>query len=335
MLERLLPLIHQVDRAFSMAYVRLFGEDDTLLAFIFHGMVREKKEIDTRMVEPERIITHDEFRQFVEYFLAHEYTFVSPDQVQNGLEPGRKYGLVTFDDGYFNNSYVLPLLEEYRVPALFFISTDHVLQNKCFWWDVLFRESFRRGISVEAISREQEALKAKKNEEIEAYLHGLFGPSCLEPLGDVDRPFRPSELREFSERRYVYIGNHTCAHAVLTNYSLEEAESQIRNAQKFLEEITGKAPSAISYPDGAYSEEVIRICRRIGFKLGFTIEYGKNGLRRLADTQARMELRRVGFTENASILLQCQIFRSDVSLKYAGRNFLRKLMRNRSGRPGC
>ena len=41
--------------------------------------------------------------------------------------------MLTFDDGYYNNHLALPVLEEFDVPALFFISTNHVKQQKCFW----------------------------------------------------------------------------------------------------------------------------------------------------------------------------------------------------------
>ena len=55
----------------------------------------------------------------------------------------QKIAILTFDDGYFNNSLILPILEEFGVPALF-IATDNIRENKCFWWDVHYRERVRR-----------------------------------------------------------------------------------------------------------------------------------------------------------------------------------------------
>lgn len=45
---------------------------------------------------------------------------------------------ITFDDGYGDNYFVAkPLLEKYRCPATFFISTKYIEQQKMFWWDEL------------------------------------------------------------------------------------------------------------------------------------------------------------------------------------------------------
>jgi peptidoglycan/xylan/chitin deacetylase (PgdA/CDA1 family) len=46
--------------------------------------------------------------------------------------------VLTFDDGYADNFFIAkPLLEAYRLPATFFISTKHVGKEKEYWWDEL------------------------------------------------------------------------------------------------------------------------------------------------------------------------------------------------------
>src|SRR6185503_14729774 len=84
-------------------------------------------------------------RQLIEYYLDSGYRFIGPPDLLRGLDAGGKYAMLTFDDGYYNNVHALPILQEYRVPAVFFISTNHVRQNKCFWWDVLHRERMAQG----------------------------------------------------------------------------------------------------------------------------------------------------------------------------------------------
>jgi peptidoglycan/xylan/chitin deacetylase (PgdA/CDA1 family) len=45
---------------------------------------------------------------------------------------------ITFDDGYLNNlTKALPLLEQYDLPATFFIPTRNLLDGHPFWWDEL------------------------------------------------------------------------------------------------------------------------------------------------------------------------------------------------------
>src|SRR5260370_7609407 len=95
-----------------------------------------------------------------------------------------------------------------------------------------------------------------KPEEGECDFKKEFGKDGLRPVDDLDRPFTPSELREFAEHRLVSIGNHTKNHAILTNYSLAEAREQIQGAQDAIQEMTGKIPEMISYPNGNSSTQI-------------------------------------------------------------------------------
>jgi peptidoglycan/xylan/chitin deacetylase (PgdA/CDA1 family) len=80
-------------------------------------------DIDTYTVTPERL------EKQLKYF-SKKCELVSLDQLltilKNGI-PTKKYGLVTFDDGYQDNLLnALPILEKYKIPAAFFISAGLV-----------------------------------------------------------------------------------------------------------------------------------------------------------------------------------------------------------------
>ena len=301
-----------VDHIISKIYLSFFHEKNYLIIFFFHGLICNKEEFSLNVVDPQNVITIEQFRQFIEYYLEHNYTFISPYDILEGLNKNKKYVLITFDDGYYNNKNALPILKEYKVPALFFISTNHVRHKKCFWWDVLYRQRIKQSISLIDIYYEQELMKSKTNDEIEKFLINTFGEEALKPISDLDRPFTISELKDFSKEKYVFLGNHTSDHAILTNYSLEGIKFQILSAQNAIYEFTGITPVIISYPDGKYSDEVIRICKEIGLKLGTTIEYGKNKLPVKFKDNSIMLLKRLNL-EGKDILKSCNIFRSDVS----------------------
>lgn len=227
-----------IDQIVSQFFLKLFSEKPALMTFIFHGLFRDEKEIGLNTVDPQQGVTIDHFRQFVEYFLNHDYLFVSPEDILGGLNNNSKYVLITFDDGYYNNIQSLTVLNKYKIPAVFFISANNVKFNKCFWWDVLYRERIRLGVLSKDIVREREWLTSKTNKEIEKYLMNLFGENAFEPRSDIDRPFTPSELKNFSKEEYVFLGNHTCDHAVLTNYSPCGINSQIIDAQNTIYDMT-------------------------------------------------------------------------------------------------
>jgi len=312
--KNIISLAKLPDSIISKAYLKLFEEKNSLSVFLFHGLFRNEKEITLNLIDPQPWITVEQFRQFVEYYLDHDYTFVSPDDVLHGLKDDKKYVMITFDDGYFNNQYALPILKEYKIPAIFFISTSHVKHNKCFWWDVVYRERKKLGMSTKEITHEQNWLKTKTNKEIEKYLMETFGENVFKPRGDIDRPFTPSELKDFSKDNYVFLGNHTSDHAILTNYSPDEIRSQMLNAQNDIHNITGTTPIAISYPNGNYSDEIIRISKENGFKLGVTAEYRKNHLPIDCQATEHMRLGRFDLSGSDDVLAQCELFRSYVLL---------------------
>jgi peptidoglycan/xylan/chitin deacetylase (PgdA/CDA1 family) len=329
MKKYIISAINIADQIFCPVFLKFFKEKNSLIVFLFHTLFRNEEEISLNIIDPMQRITIQHFSHFVEYYLNHDYIFISPNDILNGLNTDKKYALITFDDGYFNNQRALPILKEYGIPALFFISTNYVKYNKCFWWDVLYRERIKQGRSVEEICWEQQQLKeSMTSEEIGKYIKGRFGEKTFEPIGDIDRPFTLPELKKFSKEKYVFLGNHTSDHAALTNYSSNGIKSQILDAQNTLYDITGTKPIAISYPYGkiSVSNEVIRISKEIGLRLIFT-GFKKNYLPLNFQSDGTMRLFRVPLQGNNELIKQCEVFRSDVSLYYITCNLLNLLKR--------
>jgi peptidoglycan/xylan/chitin deacetylase (PgdA/CDA1 family) len=314
MIVSLQRLVRTADCLIAGAYLRLFREGDGLLAFLFHSLFRDEREIALDQVDPLQHTTVAQFRTFVEYYLEHDYQFIGPDDLLGGLKPGGKYALISFDDGYFNNSLALPVLRDYRVPALFFISTDHVRESKCFWWDVLYRERLAQGATPAQVYGEGLRLKARTTEAIEAALRAEFGADAFRPRSDIDRPFRPDELRELAGMPLVHLGNHTANHAILTNYSAEQVRSQIARAQLSLTAMAGVLPCAIAYPNGAWSEQIERICAELDLKIGFTIRPSKNPMPIDPRSPSALRLGRFAPHHEMPIEVQCRTYRSDVLL---------------------
>src|SRR5687768_7492726 len=147
MVDVIRNLVHGADSFFARMYLAMFREKNAVMSFLFHSLFRNEAEIGRNVVDPLDRTTVDQFRRLVQYYVQHDYKFISPQDVVEGLDPSRKYAMLTFDDGYYNNRLAVPILEEFNVPAVFFISTNNVRDNKCFWWDVLYRERITQGAS--------------------------------------------------------------------------------------------------------------------------------------------------------------------------------------------
>ena len=144
MLGSVQRIIRKADAATANAYLSLFRERNAVMGFLFHSLFADDREASGNLIHPLQRTTVEQFRRFVEYYRAQEYRFITPADLLAGLAPDGKYVLITFDDGYFNNTRALPILEELKVPATFFITTENVLRQKCFWWDVHWRKSAAR-----------------------------------------------------------------------------------------------------------------------------------------------------------------------------------------------
>ena len=306
-------LVRATDSAFARTYLTFFKERSSLMTFLFHGLFKNTAEIAANDIDPLERTTVAKFRQLVAYYVNHGYRFVSTDDLLNGLPDG-KFATLTFDDGYHNNVRALPVLEEFDVPATFFISTNHVKENKCYWWDVFYRERLAQGTAARSAYHEAIEMKSLKTEQIESDLKSRFGAAALTPRGEIDRPFTPSELRDFARHPNVRIGNHTANHAILLNYPDDEIRQQVNGAQDFLHELTGKRPTAIAYPNGGHDDRIVKICSDAGVKIGFTIRPEKTSVPHDADSAGAMRLGRFCPHDESPMKTQCLTYRSDVAL---------------------
>jgi len=262
------PVALTVDR--SVASVGLRFEEPGVLTVLFHSIFAGRDEVERDLVHPQEALTLDALRHCIEELLAAGYGFVSVEQLVGDLGPDGSHACLTFDDGYANNLRAVPVLEEYGVPAAIFVSTDHVLSGRRFWWDTVYVERRRRGAPPAVIEREIAALKGRSPGSIDADLVREFGEAATTPTSDLDRPLTPVQLRELAAHPLVTIGNHTVDHPLLTTVAPAERDRQIAGAQDALESLTGTRPLAVAYPNGDVDDSVIEAARAAGLAIGFT-----------------------------------------------------------------
>ena len=293
MLYRVKKSVRRAMRPIEAAvYPRLFAEKDCLTVILLHSVFRDRAEISKEHIDPLEHTTVDSLRRFVEYFLKHGYVFVSPEDLTRGLEPGGRHILLTFDDGYANFLHVVPLLDEYDIRATLFAVSRNTQENRCFWWDVLYRNGRKQGASRQELAEQGAELQELQPEKINRHLTARFGNDAFRPLGDVDRPLTAGELKALSQDARVTIGNHTADHANLARCNDETVRRQIIESQQALEEMTGVTPSAISYPFGRVSAKVVETCRQLGLTVGITTVSDFNRIPRDIRADRRLSLGR-------------------------------------------
>jgi peptidoglycan/xylan/chitin deacetylase (PgdA/CDA1 family) len=294
-----------LDDAFAALGPQPDRPNGVLVSALFHEVHADRGELASPLLAPNQGITLDDLRRFLDAMLESGYRPVSPLDVDAGLAPGGKHLLITFDDGYFNNARVLDVLEQFQAPAIFFISSGHVLQGKGFWWDALSRELRERGAGERAVRAQLRQMKAWTHDRIESCITTCYGPRALEPRGDLDRPFTGAELRDLSHNPWVHLGNHTRDHAILPNYTPAAMQKQIEDCQRDIAALTGREPIAIAYPNGDYSREAVEAARAAGLRLGLTVRPSATQLP-LDDAKARMTLGRYLVSGGEDFRRQCR-----------------------------
>jgi peptidoglycan/xylan/chitin deacetylase (PgdA/CDA1 family) len=303
-------------------FTKFFKEKGTILAFLLHGVYRTKEEKEYSYADPQDNMTLDELRKVIEYFLNLGYVFISSEDLNSNLVRNKKYIMLTFDDGYFNNSFTLPLLNEFKIPATYYISTYNLTEQKSFWWDIIYRERLRQKLPLTTIRKEQQSLKNLQYSYIETYLTDHFGSSSLIPMNDMDRPFTSKELVDFSRQKYVTIGNHSHHHALLPTYDLPGILNELTISQQIFYRLLGFYPSTIAYPNGSYNKEVIEATKNMGFKTGITVNQTKNYIP--AFLQNPLVINRF-ILKNPDIRQSGHIYRRDIQLHNRYKKMKRQL----------
>lgn len=236
-------------------------------------MFLDEREAHSGRLHPQQGTTLEMIRRFIGLCQERGIQFVTAAEIAEGLAPGGRFGWITFDDGYFNNTRILPVLEEFETPMTLFVSTGHVMERRLFWDDVLYRERRTHGVTPDRIVRELSELIGLPIRQIEQRVREEFGGAAFTPSDDLARPCTPEEIGDLSRHPFVEMGNHTRDHLMLPLESREEVIHQLHAANEDLEQMTGQRPRSVSYPGGRYNDSIIELAEEVGFDVGVTVDY--------------------------------------------------------------
>jgi peptidoglycan/xylan/chitin deacetylase (PgdA/CDA1 family) len=320
--------IRKLDEVCARVQVSVAERRGGLISLFLHNLFTDELEIERDLAYPQQRFTVAHLRQLIGYFQGAGHRFVTAEEVIAGLPAAGRYVLLSFDDGYYNNQRALPVLEQFQVPAVFYIPAQMVAEGRGFWWDALYRVRRQAGHDPVSIFSEITRRAVGRTEDIEQALIAEFGGISFQPVGETDRLFTAEELRRFAAHPLVRIGNHGCLHEHLTSYPADAAAERIGRAQSLLREMTGQTPVAIAYPYGSCDANIARAARAAGLKLGVTTVPRKEYVMELTDPDRRMLVSRFPVWGNASIAAQCRYLRGDLMLHARYRDFVDRWKRS-------
>jgi len=84
--------------------------------------------------------------------------------------------------------------------------------------------------------------------------------------GADPRFLRPAEIKELSALPGATVGVHGVSHQRLTKLSSQQARDELSHSRDWLEQLTGRSVTSMSYPHGDFNPEISEIARSCGFK---------------------------------------------------------------------
>jgi peptidoglycan/xylan/chitin deacetylase (PgdA/CDA1 family) len=206
--------------------------------------------------------------------------------------------LITYDDGYRDNFEVaLPILEELRVPAAFFLPTDFLDRPQLFWWDrlaaIVKRTEVGRlrldGLDLDLTTLSRDAAIAALVDPFLA-MHPDDRPRALDQLQDraeveLDEPeLARTLMMDWGMARGLLkagmaVGSHARSHRELALLDESHQHDELAGSKQRLEEQLRHAVVTLAYPYGvarAVSETTRRLAREVGYQAAFAFAGGIN-----------------------------------------------------------
>jgi len=253
------------------------------------------------------LVTRESFRDQLR-FLKEQYNVISPREFLFWCEgrhqlPPRSV-LLTCDDGLRNTlTDVLPVLQEFRLSCLFFVTGASLSEVPAMLWYeelflVLLEAQERISLELPEIGIHASVGRRKEKRELwwrlvrnlsrfdvsdrRAILGGIRAALGMPETWNAEHRQNPLLARRFmtltlTELRQViaadmFIGAHTISHPVLSQLSLELATKEICECRSGLEQALGQKIYALAYPFGdasSVSARELRIARDAGFRCAF------------------------------------------------------------------
>jgi peptidoglycan/xylan/chitin deacetylase (PgdA/CDA1 family) len=256
-------------------------------------------------------ITPDEFRKQL-LLLKNQGDFIEPsylvDNLKKVLKSKYNYFLITFDDGLKEQfDCALPILDELNIPALFFINSINHIEKKV---SIAHQIHLVRSVVssdelieslVNATNRKLSQLEIQqahqfyrfdhpKSAELKYFLNVLLDYAIQEKF--INSIFtKYFDEMEILENLYMstdeiqqlikreFLGSHTHTHLPLGIYGKPTIIHELETTKKYLENLGGLVINFVAYPYGtkeAATEEVGRLAKQVGYKIGFTTKPGFN-----------------------------------------------------------
>jgi len=245
---------------------------------VYHGIcLQDHLRFNTLFVKLKTFEAH--LRLYKKYF-----NLVSIDDFYQQRFSDKQFNIcLSFDDGFANNyKYVLPLLEQYQVPATFFVTGIREAGYDILWNDLL---GIAQKYGPEKFTFMADRFVKGKDGRYRSSSTGKKIADTLRQTGFEDKSkmirllnswkytvqedywlqMTIEEIRSLSQSKWATIGSHSYFHNDLAKINSTALREDLGGSRSFLENVTGKEIKALAFPYGSYSTHVVDEAKRAGY----------------------------------------------------------------------
>jgi peptidoglycan/xylan/chitin deacetylase (PgdA/CDA1 family) len=277
-------------------YLITLKRTDSSFVLMYHRVLESCID-EPVFVQPGMYVTAKNFRRQIN-FLKKKFNVIPLAELVERVAAGKSVGgccAITFDDGWYDNfTSAFPILQEFQVPATFFIATAFIGTNRMFWpeeltfylkqpevmtsigqskmLDRLFDEVGGADATDGYMDNAVTVLKAWLPHEREKICQEL---RVICPASHPNRLLMNwQEVEKMQDSGLISFGSHTANHVILDQVSLQMAEEEIISSYKEIESRLGTFSRLFAYPNGNHSKDIQDILKRNDFSGAVTTRRG-------------------------------------------------------------
>lgn len=264
-------------------YRRFYQKARGCRIMVYHGICRQDHlKLNTLF------ITRKTFEAHLKFYKKHFNVISLADYYQQKFSADKFNICLTFDDGFANNhKYVLPLLEQYQIPATFFITAIQAAGYDILWNDFLamagkygpskitvsdthyVKNRFNKYIStVDGVNLADELRGCgfEKKRQIMKQLYSIIPFKNRKNDEDYWKQMTPAEIGALAASDLVTIGAHSYYHNDLARINITDAAEELVLSKLYLENIIEKNITGFAFPYGSYNHQVIAAAKNAGYQ---------------------------------------------------------------------
>jgi peptidoglycan/xylan/chitin deacetylase (PgdA/CDA1 family) len=235
-----------------------------------------------------RHTSQDNFQRHVQFLKKHCHIISLEDFFKKEFRKGKPNIALTFDDGYRNNYlYAKPILEQEKVPGMFYITGLNTSKNNILWADFLniastltnqeitidnerfyqkdgVYHSFDTGKNLYSIIKDKHADSEYKDLMMDSFVQ-LYDFKKDALYDDYWKLMSDEEILSCGNSKFITVGSHGFLHNNLGTISQDKAYKELSDSKAYLENIIQTEINSIGYPDGSYTRETLDSAEKLGF----------------------------------------------------------------------